>query len=316
MATRRRPHDSWSDEDEDLRVGVVVAGLVVGAGLLIAALIVPDDWALIAIPGALLLGAALVVVAVAAWRGGRVRAPLRGTSAERALAVGLVVVAIGAAVAVVVVALARDDVAPASLADVLWPLVVLIFGLLAVAALLLLRRPAVAGPRMDVAEAGTVTGASAPGAPPAIDGVRDELGAARVQLQARAALLGKVALPGEPSLPLARFLHGPLVEALAAVRSGLLAAYAVAVSHPQSQERIATVNRLLERQAALAQALPARLEDVTRRRSNIEGPWAAWEAVVQDVAGLVVESSTFLDRVWSGQPEAAAPSPPAPGEPV
>ena len=72
-------------------------------------------------------------------------------------------------------------------------------------------------------------------------------------------------------------------------------------SHPQSQARIATVNRLLEHQASLAQVLPARLDDVARRRSNVEGAWAAWEAAARDVAGLVVEASRFLDRV-SGRP--------------
>ncbi len=302
MATRRRQYDNWSDDGEELRVGLVAGAALAGVALLIAALIVPDTWALIAIPGALLLAAALVVVLVLAWHGARTRAIVQAASAERVVAVVLVAVAAGAAVAVIAVALARDDVAPASLADVLWPLVVLIFGLLAVAALLLLRRPAVVGPRVDLAAADTLATAGT-GAASAAGPVHDELGDARVQLQARAALLGDLALPPEPSVPLARFLHGPLVEALTAVRSGLLAAYAVAVSHPQSQERIATVNRLLERQASLAQALPARLDDVTRRRSNVEGAWASWEAAARDVAALLVESSAFLDRVWTGRPE-------------
>jgi hypothetical protein len=316
VATRRRQYENWSDEAEELRVGLVAAAIVLGLALLVASLIVPDDWSLVAIPGAVLLGAALVVLAIVAWRGRRVRAALEDASAERAIALVLAVIAAGAAVAVVAVALARDDVAPADLADVLWPLVVLIFGLLAVAALLLWRRPAAGAGRVDLADADTLAGPAVSGAPAVADGVRVELGDARVQLQARAALLGEPVLPPEPSLALARFLQGPLVEALAAVRSGLLAAYAVAVSHPQSQERIATVNRLLEHQATLAQALPARLDDVARRRSNVEGAWAAWEAAARDVTGLVVEASRFLDRVWAGQPEPGeqrpAPSPAAP----
>ena len=63
------------------------------------------------------------------------------------------------------------------------------------------------------------------------------------------------------------------------------------------------MNRLLERQASLAQALPARLDDVARRRSNVEGAWASWEAAAREVAALVVEASVFLDRVWTGRPE-------------
>ncbi len=314
MATPRHQYDSWTDGDEELRVGLVAGALILGLGLLVAALIVPGQWALVAIPGAVLLGAGLVLLLVVAWRGGRARAVLDAASAERAVALVLAVIAAGAAVAVVAVALARDDVAPDALADVLWPLVVLIFGLLAVAALLLRRRPAPATRHGDPAEAKTLAGPAAAGAPVLPDGVRGELGDARVQLQARAALLGDLALPSEPALPLARFLQGPLVESLAAVRSGLLAAYAVAVSHPQSQARIATVNRLLEHQASLAQVLPARLDDVARRRSNVEGAWAVWEAAARDVAGLVVEASRFLDRVWAGQPESAEqpPAPPAP----
>ena len=313
VATRRHQYDSWTDGDEELRVSLVAGALILGLGLLVAALIVPGQWALVAIPGAVLLGAGLVLLLVVAWRGGRARAVLDAASAERAVGLVIAVIAAGAAVAVVAVALARDDVAPDALADVLWPLVVLIFGLLAVAALLLRRRPAAAR-HGDPAEAETLAGPAASGAPVLPDGVRGELGDARVQLQARAALLGDLALPSEPALALARFLQGPLVESLAAVRSGLLAAYAVAVSHPQSQARIATVNRLLEHQASLAQVLPARLDDVARRRSNVEGAWSAWDAAARDVAGLVVEASRFLDRVWAGQPESAEqpPAPPAP----
>ena len=156
MATRRRQYDSWSHDGGELRVGFVAAAALAGVALLIGALIVPDAWALIAIPGALLLAAALVVLLVLAWRGARARAIVQAASAERVVAVVLAAVAAGAAVAVIAVALARDDVAPAFLADVLWPLVVLIFGLLAVAALLLLRRPAAAGLRVDPAEADTL----------------------------------------------------------------------------------------------------------------------------------------------------------------
>ena len=86
VATRRQQYDSWTDGDEEMRVGLVAGALVLGLGLLIAALIVPGQWALVAIPGALLLGASLVLLLMAAWRRGRARIVLDAASAERAVA--------------------------------------------------------------------------------------------------------------------------------------------------------------------------------------------------------------------------------------